>query len=123
MSKSICDLVGSTITHKKYGECQVIEITDKESFKFSAKIISSGEIKQFIFSTQFFSVKGDYESAKIVPVAKLQKERKYKPVDYEKYRNHPLVKEIDKKESKKPISLYSSSLTDDDDDDTDSDVI
>lgn len=105
MSKYISDLVGSTITHIKYGECQVIEVTDKDSFKFNAKVISSGEIKKFVFSTQFFSVEGDFASAKIKPAPKLNKDKKYKPVDYNKYRNHPWVKEIERRESGRRIQF------------------
>lgn len=99
MPKTISDLVGSVITHNKYGECHVIEVTDKDSFRFRGQIISTGEIKQFVFSTNFFTVSEEVESAKIKPTIKNQKVVQYKPVDYKKHRNHPLVKEIDRREA------------------------
>ena len=105
MSKKISDLIGSVINHKKYGECLVMEVTDVENYKFRAKILSTNEVKPFVFSTQFFTVEGKVKSANVQPMYKPKEKRQYKPVDYNKYRNHPLVKEIDRRESGRRVII------------------
>lgn len=99
MKRNICDLLGQEITHKKFGSCEVVEIIDSASFKFKALIKETGDLKTLIFSTKFFDVEGEFESAEFADTERVKKFRPSKPVDYSKYRNHPLVKEIDRREA------------------------
>lgn len=99
MKKTIKDLVGDIITHTKYGACKVVEVTNLEECKFKGMIMETGELKQFVFSTKFFKVKGEFEFSKIELAKKVVHHRPHKPIDYNKHRNHPLVKEIDRREA------------------------
>ncbi len=99
MKKTIKDLVGDIITHTKYGPCKVIEVTNLEESKFKGMIVETGEYKQFVFNTKFFAVKGEFEFSKIELAKKVVHHRPHKPIDYNKHRNHPLVKEIDRREA------------------------
>jgi hypothetical protein len=99
--KSIKDLYGLEIEHRSLGLIEVVEITDEDQGKFVGRLKLSGEIKKFILNSRFFNNVEDYQTKEIKINKKIDKTRKYKKVDLDKYRKHPLVKEIDSKESKR----------------------
>ena len=99
--KSIQDLFGSQIEHKTLGLVEVIEITDETQGKFVGRLVLTGEVKKFILNTRFFNGVENYQTKEIKIAKKIDKTRVYKKVDLDKYRKHPLVKEIDAKENKK----------------------
>ena len=100
MKKNTIDnLIGCIVNHKKLGQCEVIEVTNSVEGKFVAKVLKTNEVKKFIFSTTFFDNIDDYESVYVAPIVKKEKRVIYKEVNYEKNRNHPLVKEIDRREA------------------------
>lgn len=96
MKKELNNLVGEIVSHKKFGKCEVIKVINGEEGKIMCKIIESNEIKTLVFSKQFFNNVSDYETINIE--LKPIKKQKHKEINYMKYRNHPLVKEIDRKE-------------------------
>lgn len=98
--KNINDLLNCEVEHKSLGIVEVMEIVDAETGKFVGRLKLTGEVKKFILSTRFFNHVEDYH-IKEVKVNKKVTKRTYKKVDLNKYRSHPLVKEIDAKENKK----------------------
>lgn len=100
--KSIKDLFGLEVEHKSLGLIEVVEITDEECGKFVGRLKLTGEVKKFILSTRFFNNVQEYQTKEIKIAKKIDKTRVYKKVDLDKYRKHPLVKEIEAKENKKP---------------------
>lgn len=96
MKKALNDLMGEIVKHKKFGRCEVIKVISGDEGKIMCKILESGDIKTLVFSKQFFNNVSDYETKNIE--LKAIKKQKHKEIDYKKYRNHPLVKEIDRKE-------------------------
>jgi hypothetical protein len=108
MKKDLSNLVGEIVQHKKFGSCEVIKVVNGEEGKIMCKILDSGESKTLVFSKQFFNNVSDYETKNIE--LKPIKKQKHKEVNYLKYRNHPLVKEIDRKEFgyKAPVMVADS---------------
>ncbi len=98
--KSIKELLNQKVEHKSLGLVEVVEIIDGEEGKFIGRL-QTGEVKKFILNPRFFNNVQDYQTKEIKVVKKIDKTRKYKKVDLDKYRKHPLVKEIDDKENKK----------------------
>jgi len=99
--KGISELLGQTIRHRKLGELEVIEICNEEECKFYGRIAETSEIKKFILSTQFFKGVSAFKTVEIKPQRSANQSNRHKKVNLNKYRNHPLVKEIDKNEKKK----------------------
>lgn len=99
--KSINDLLGKEVEHKSLGKVEVVEITDEEKGKFVGRLQMTGEVKKFILNQRFFYHIEEYQTADVKITKTLDKTRTYKKVDLNKYREHPLVKEIDAKENKK----------------------
>lgn len=99
--KSINDLFGSEVEHKSLGLIEVVEVTDEEYGKFVGRLKLTGEVKKFILNTRFFNNVEEYQTKEIKISKKIDKTRVYKKVDLDKYRKHPLVKEIEAKENKK----------------------
>ncbi len=104
MRKGLTDLIGQKIEHKIFGECEIVEIDDISQGKFTGKVLGENTLKKFIFSSQYFNNVDEYETVQ-VKVKRKSTPRKYKEVDYSKYRNHPLVKEIEKKERKRKSAI------------------
>jgi hypothetical protein len=98
--KTISDLLGKEVEHKSLGFIEVVEVTDESEGKFVGRLRLTGEIKKFILSQKFFNNVDEYHT-KEIKVPKKPEKRMYKKVDLKKYREHPLVKEIDAKESKR----------------------
>lgn len=96
MKKELNNLVGEIVKHKKFGRCEVVRVLNGEEGKIICKILDSGETKTLVFSKQFFMNISSYETKDILIKAK--RKQLHKEVDYKKYRNHPLIKEIDRKE-------------------------
>ena len=98
--RGLTELIGATITHKTLGVCEIIEVVSIEDGKFIGKIQSTGEVKKLIFSNQFFTDVDDFETVNVSVQKKPGTKRIRRKVDLDKYRNHPLVKEIEKQENK-----------------------
>lgn len=96
MKKDLNNLVGEIVVHKKFGKCEVTKVINGEEGKIMCRVLESGDSKTLVFSKQFFNNVSDYETKNIE--LKPIKKQKHKEVDYKKYRNHPLVKEIDRRE-------------------------
>lgn len=98
---SVNNLKGTVINHKVFGPCEIIDITNAEEGKFVGKVQETNELKKFIFSTQFFLDIEDYDTVEYIVKSSRRNARAYKKADLSKYRNHPLVKEVENKENKK----------------------
>jgi hypothetical protein len=96
MKKVLNNLVGEIVKHKKFGRCEVIKVINGDEGKIMCKILESGDTKTLVFSKQFFNTVSDYKTKNVE--LKPIKKQIHKEVNYMKYRNHPLVKEIDRKE-------------------------
>ena len=116
MKKRINDLVGEIVKHKKFGRCEVLKIVNDDQGKIVCKVIETGEIKTLVFCKQFFDEVSKFETKEIT--IKVAKKQIHKEVDYKKYRDHPLIKEIDRKESG---YLFESRRIDDEDNDDEED--
>ena len=113
MRKGLKDLVGHTIEHKVFGNCEVLEIINEKEGKFIGKVERDNAVKKLVFSAQYFVGLDEFKTVKIEVKKPVEQKREYKKVDLSKYRNHPLVKEIDRKEAKIKKLL---TLDDEDDD-------
>lgn len=102
--KTIKELLGKEVEHKSLGLIEVIEVTDDLEGKFVGRLKLTGEVKKFILSQRFFNNVDDFQT-KEIKVTKKHTKRTYKKVDLNKYRKHPLVKEIEAKENKKPSEV------------------
>ena len=116
MKKSIVELVGSVMNHKKFGPCEIIEINDLEACKVTSRIVSTNEIKNLILSSQFFDGLQGYIPANVV-LAKKPVKVVHREVDYAKHRNHPLVKEIDRREAGLRSAVIRESASNDENED------
>jgi len=105
--RDLTNLLGQEIDHKKLGLCEVLEITNKDEGKFVGRVTSTGEVKKFVFSNQFFNNVEEYMTVNVKVAKKVEPSRVHKKVDLDKYRNHPLVKKIDQQEAGyRPRQLY-----------------
>lgn len=102
--KTIVDLLGKEVEHKSLGLIEVVEVTDEDEGKFVGRLKLTGEVKKFIINQRFFNNVEDIHTKEIKVGKKHQKRSTYRKVDLNKYRQHPLVKEIDAKESKRKLS-------------------
>ncbi len=107
MKRPLHEAVGMTVNHKRLGPCYIEEVVNEEEGKVKTIILNNNEEKVLIFSPQFFDGIDDFKTVEIkLPVQK-PKKKVHKRVDLRKYRNHPLVKEIEAKEKGyKPRDLY-----------------
>ena len=113
--------IGKTLNHKKYGDIYIQEFTSVAEDKFLGVIVETNELKKFVLSRQFFEGPETiglphHEELKVVKRTTVKK-----PYNYEKYRNHPLVKEIDKKEANLYNKIYNTVIVDEEDDDVELD--
>lgn len=108
------------VIHKKLGKVLVKEITSSEEGKFVGEILSTNETKKFVFSSQFFEIGFD-DTSYDVKVNTLYKPQRKKERNYAKYRNHPLVKDIEYKENRIRKAREVAETTDDDDSTEDDD--
>ena len=97
---SLVNLKGTIIEHKVFGPCEIVDITSPDEGKFLGKVIKTNESKKFIFSNQFFRNIEEFETVEVEVKRTISRKRPKRKVDLSKYRNHPLVKEIDGKEAK-----------------------
>lgn len=114
--KNISYHLNQVVIHKKFGEVLVKEIISNEEGKFVGKILANEEEKKFVFSSQFFDMDFD-ETSYEVHVNKVYIPQRKKERNYNKYRNHPFVKNIDYKESHILREAIMVDTNDDDDDD------
>jgi hypothetical protein len=98
---SVNELLGATIRHKVFGPCEIVDITNADEGKFVGKVKETNELKKFIFSKQFFVDIDNYDTVEFVVKSNARRTRAYRKADLSKYRNHPLVKELEKKETRK----------------------
>lgn len=98
MKKRLNDLMGCTIEHKFFGSCKIVEINDVECGKITVEVLKDNVLKKVIFSSQYFNDLDDYNTIQVTVKKPKNPLRKYKEVDYRKHRNHPLVKEIERRE-------------------------
>jgi len=98
-AKTFNDFIGGVLSHKVYGDVVVLEVTSPTEGKFIGKIMSTNEIKKFIFSKNYFKCSKEKITWYDVPVKTPYKAQRKKEVDYNKIRNHPLVKKIDQIEA------------------------
>lgn len=117
--RPVSEAIGQTVAHKRLGPCLVHSIVAEQEGKVKVKVLDSNEEKVLIFSPQFFEDIEDYDTVQVAIKPKRPKKRVHREVDMKKYRNHPLVKEIEAKEKGyKPRELYGSTeakpLVDDD---------
>ena len=96
--KNISSHWNQIVIHKKLGKIKVKEVISNDDGKFVGKVLSSNEEKKFIFSSQFFVI-DENDTSYEVKVNKMYKPQRKKERDYRKYRNHPLVKDIEYKEN------------------------
>jgi hypothetical protein len=110
-------LLGRYLTHRKYGKVYVKDVISAEEDKIAGIIESSGEVKVFILSSNYFDnladVKFEKKFQEKKPRIHVKKER-----DLSKFRNNPFLMKIDSQE-KSRNKLYSSGIVYDDDDDDD----
>jgi|GEM_PF-1294237 hypothetical protein len=112
MKRPLHEAVGMTVHHKRLGPCYIREVVNKEEGKVKTIILNNNEEKVLIFSPQFFDGIDDFETVEVKVRIQKPKKKVHKRVDLSKYRNHPLVKEIEAKEKGyKPRDLYEDSLT------------
>ena len=99
-NRDITSLINQVIVHKKYGPCLVIEVVSANEGKFVARLEQTGEVKKFILNPNFFENVEGYVVKEIKAPKTNDRSRHYKKVDLDKYRKHPLIQEIDKREKK-----------------------
>ena len=96
--RQLLDLVGSTLEHKKFGMVEVVGVEDEASGKISCKVLATNDIKKLIFTRSFFEVIDEFNDVPFQKQKTSNQKKFHKDIDYSKYRNHPLVKDIDKRE-------------------------
>ena len=96
--REIATLLNTMVEHKHFGQCKVIDIIDQVSGKIVIELAKSKEIKKVVFSKQYFYCIDDYKTVDHEIKNTISKKRVYKKTDVKKYRNHPLVQEINRKE-------------------------
>jgi hypothetical protein len=115
--RPLSDAIGLTVTHKRLGPCRIDAIVAEPDYKVKVNILSSNEEKVVIFSPQFFEGIDDFEAVDVAVKPRRPKKKVHRLVDMNKYRNHPLVKEIEAKEKGySPRELYSTDIEEPDDD-------
>jgi hypothetical protein len=102
--KTLVDMVDQTIQHKIHGNVVIKEVISTNDYTFWGEVQSSNELKRFVFSDRFFQSSEDVKWKKLEDQATYKPQKK-KPRDYDKYRNHPLVKEIDRREMRLRMQL------------------
>lgn len=108
-------LIGKTIVHKKYGNVIVDEFISYKDDKFRGIIEETNEVKTFILSSNYFSDPNGMQFTKKFEDKKPRRVPPKRDIDYDKYRNHPTVKKIDKSEKLSYNQLYTTVIEDDDD--------
>lgn len=109
--RPLSDAIGQTVTHKRLGPCLVHTIVAEQEGKIKAKVLATQEDKVLIFSKQFFEGIDDFATVDVSVKPKRPAKKVHKEVDLSKYRNHPLVKEIDAKEKGyRPRELYNTPI-------------
>lgn len=109
--RPVREALGQTVAHKRLGPCVIDSIVAEQEGKIKVKVLSSNEEKILLFSSQFFDGIDDFETVQIPVKPKRPKKNIHRQVDMSKYRNHPLVKEIDAKEKGyRPRELYGSNV-------------
>jgi len=107
--RPLVEAIGQTVTHKRLGPCLVHTIVAEPEGKVRVKVIASNEDKVVIFSPQFFEGVEEFQTVDVAVKPKRPQKKVHKEVDLSKYRNHPLVKEIDAKEKGyHPRELYNA---------------
>ena len=109
-------LVGRFLNHTKYGNIIVKEVLSAKEDKIRGIIESTGEEKTFVLSSNYFSDPKGIMFKKKFEEKPVRKKVKVE-VDYKKYRNHPLVKQIDKKENYSS-KLYTTRIDDESNEDS-----
>jgi len=124
--KGLNELIGVVLEHKTLGPCEVVEVHNAAEGKFTGKVVATGEMKRLVFASQFFLNVDEYDTVEVKVQKKNNQQRVHKKVDLDKYRNHPLVKQIDKQEAGyRPRSLYDEEvlLTEELDDTEDEEIV
>jgi len=115
--RPLSEAIGQTVTHKRLGPCIVDMIVAEQEGKVRVKVLDSNEDKVLIFSSQFFEGVDEFETVDVAVKSKRPQKKVHREVDLSKYRNHPLVKEIDAKEKGyNPRELYSALIEEEADD-------
>ncbi|PAT00967.1 hypothetical protein CI105_09140 [Candidatus Izimaplasma bacterium ZiA1] len=112
-------LVGRYLYHTIFGNIYVKEVLSAKEDKIRGVVESSGEEKTFVISSNYFSDPNGTMFKKKFEEKPVRKKVKAE-IDYKKYRNHPLVKQIDKKENYSS-KLYTTRIDEDSNDDSLSD--
>jgi hypothetical protein len=120
--RDLGELVGNVITHSKVGACEVLQVLDVNTAKASLRILDTNEVKTFVISPQFFTGVEDYKTNVSVKTPVKKTKHIHRKVDLDKYRNHPLVKQIDQQESKRLRAMVEAPVIDTDDDDDSEEV-
>lgn len=114
--RDIVEVEGSTLTHKKLGLCEVLKVIDYKEGTLSCKVLETGLTKTLIFDSKYFENVSDFQTVKLNIVNKPSKNKVHKEVNYKKYRDHPFVKEIDRREAGIKFVLKGEEDNDDTDD-------
>jgi hypothetical protein len=107
MKKPLKEAVGKTFNHKRLGKCLIDSVVNEVEGKIKIIVTETKEEKILIFAPQFFDGIDEYQTVNVSVKPKKVQKKVHRPVNLDKYRNHPLVKEIDAKEKGyKPRDLY-----------------
>lgn len=118
--RDLIELQGTVITHNRVGACEVLEILHSQTGKAKVRIVDTNEVKTFVISTQFFSGIDDFNTPRVMKTPVKKTKHIHRKVDLDKYRNHPLVKQIDQQERKRRKSIVTDiPVVDADEDETD----
>lgn len=98
--KGLNDYLHQSIRHRVLGDIVVKEITSLDEGKFIGEVQDTKDLKRFIFSNKFFISEEEIEWAD-VELHEAYKGQHKKQRDYSKIRNHPFVKEIDRRDEKR----------------------
>ena len=77
----------------------MIKVLDCKEGKLLCKVLNTGQAKKLIFSAQYFDDVSEYKTIKTHLIIKDIKTQIHREVNYKKYREHPLVKDIDRRET------------------------